>query len=154
MRVDHLMYADDFKLLVKRLEETETKDIDEKIRSFVRMVNFSPALVTIFSCQGHPNKRIHYNGSVMFGVRNKDHMYKLYDLIRAEFGEHQHLVGLTMTTTPGLKTNSKTGKRPWWAVWNLHWKFNKKLTRQQGWQHLENAGVKFLKWLKEQGSKP
>lgn len=151
MRVDHLMYAEDFKLLVKRLETLKSEDIDPNIAKFVSMVNLSQELVTIFSCEGHKGKKNGSVGYVMFGVRDRKHIEKLYELVREEFGEDQHLVSLAMTTRLNIvRPQQSAGKRGrWYAVWNLSWKHNLLVTRQDGWIYLEKAAVKFLLWVKE-----
>lgn len=151
MRVEHLMYADDFKLLRHRLTFIQEKDLDANIVPFLTAANCSDELVTIWSCEGHRSSRRWNTGYVMLGVRDRDHMYKLYDLVRQEFGDNQDLVGLTMTTRLNFTKpkNPKTGKHEWFAVWNLYWKHrNKHVSREQGWEHLTAAGEKFIEWLK------
>lgn len=149
MRVGHLMYAPDFRRLKGRLAAIDHSQLDPNILGFLVKANCSDELVTIWSCEGHKGSRRWNTGYVMFGVRDQDHIYKLYDLIRKEFGEHQHLVGLTMTTRLNftIPKNPRTGLYEWFAVWNLSWKKNTKFTREQGWAAIEAAGVNFLNWL-------
>jgi len=152
MRVEHLMYVDDFKLLRGRLSVVQEKDLDPHIVPFLIAANSSDELVTVWSCEGHRGSRRWNKGYVILGVRDRDHMYKLYDLVRQEFGESQHLVSLNMTTRLNFVKgkNPKTGMYGWFAVWILNWKHDKNVSREKGWEHLEAAGVKFIEWLKGQ----
>lgn len=151
MRVEHLMYAKDFKLLKARLSNIDENTIDSEILEFIVNANCSDQLVSIWSCQGHQDDD---SGYVMFGVRNLAHIYKLYELITWEFKDNQHLVGLTMTTRQNFVAppNKRTGKQGWYAVWNLYWKSNEEVSRQQGWEFITKASRNFQNWLEEQAA--
>lgn len=146
----HQMHATDFRLLCARADELEEKDIDEKIRPLVKAINASDGLVTVFSCQGHEEDAEWNQGYVMIGVRDLDHMEALYQRIRWKFKDNQHLVGVTQTTRQNFlgKPIKRTGKQPWWPVWNLHWKLNSVVSREQAWEWVNEAAIDFEEWLK------
>lgn len=155
MRVDHLMYAKDFKLLVARLGSLKKSNVDSGIAEFLTMVNLSPELVTIFSTEGVPSKPGFGTGRVVFGVRDRKHIEKLFELVASEFGERRNFVKLNMVyrTNPAQLRDPKTGRLNMCAMWDLQWGYRAdSVTQHMGCCYLQQAGIKFLHWLKEQGN--
>jgi len=146
----HQMHAKDFKILCLRVDELPEEAIDEKVRPLVKAINASNDLVTVFSCQGHPEDQEWNIGYVMIGVRNLDHIEALYQRIRWKFGENQHLVSVSQTTRQNCfkPAHKRTGKFEWYPVWNLSWKTNSVVTREQGWEWISEAAKDFEEWLK------
>lgn len=149
MRVSHLMYAKQFKLLRERLSGITLADIDPKIANLVVAINKCDDLVTVFSCQGHDDKEDWDTPYVMVGVRNFDHMYKLYEFACWEFGKNKHMLNLSMTMRQDFLSppHKRTGERGWWAVWNISWKVSTEVTREMGWTYMDLASARFEEWL-------
>lgn len=98
---------------------------DQGIMEGMFVLNRIPGLVTIWSCEGHPNpeKKIPARGYIMIGVLNQNgltELFKVYTQLTEAFGHHSHLVRLTTTVRGNLVKAGLNGKETW-PVWLLGW---------------------------------
>lgn len=76
--------------------------------------------MTIFSCQGHPNKEKFYDrGYIMFGVQDPTVLYQFFNEICSKLDVVKHTVNLAMTNRMDVTMLSKEDR--WYPVWELSW---------------------------------
>lgn len=137
----HLLDNGSFARLKKRWEQLKDSPgvADPEIIEVIKLLNKVDGLVTIFSCQGHPNKEKFYDrGYIMFGVQDPTVLYRLFNEICSELNVVKHTIQLAMVNRMDVTVIHK--EEQWYPVWELSWKI--RLRNQKTVWKVINTAVK------------
>jgi hypothetical protein len=117
---------------------------DQGIMEGLFDINNISGLVSIWSCEGHPDRAKGRTpvGYIMLGVRNQaglDALFAIYERLRDSMGSNQHHVKLTATSrVDGTVSMGEAEEEQWWPVWILNWPVFKE-GREEYLQKVNNA---------------
>lgn len=135
----HLLDNDSFTRLKKRWEQLKDSPevADPEIIEAIKLLNNVDGLVTIFSCQGHPNKeKFQDRGYIMFGVQDPTVLYRLFNEICSELNVVKHTIQLAMVNRMDVTVVHKEER--WYPVWGLSWKIRLR-NQKTVWKVINNA---------------
>lgn len=126
-------------------------EFDQGIADVLDIMNGVPGLVSIWSCQGHPEKdgvKRNTSGYIMFAVRDVEALVKLqlfYSNVSALYNRQRNLVRLSMTERGDITLEQRDrNEDSWYPVWILNWgvHFN---NAERRWAQLKMAALAAVK---------
>jgi len=97
---------------------------DKELVDVLHVFNSVEGLVTVWSCQGHPERKGHTSGYIMCGVRNRRAMAFLNDVflrLAREYGNNANLVKLSTALRGDITVERSPEDKgmSWYNVWIL-----------------------------------